>query len=55
MQPVIRKHIPHRSDPIVTKLDSTEFRSIFNESLDELIALFKRNGYEIRIAGGAVR
>lgn len=44
-----------RPNPIVTRLESAEFKSIFNPSLYELIDIFKRNNYELRIAGGAVR
>lgn len=46
---------PVRPDPIVTRLDTPEFRAIFNDGLRELIAIFKRNDFELRIAGGAVR
>lgn len=52
---VLTSDLKHRADPIVCKLESTEFKSIFNESLDDLIAIFKKNNYELRIAGGAVR
>lgn len=44
-----------RSNPIVFRLDSVEFKSIFNDSLYSLADIFKRNHYELRIAGGAVR
>uniref|UniRef100_A0A182NRH5 Poly A polymerase head domain-containing protein n=1 Tax=Anopheles dirus TaxID=7168 RepID=A0A182NRH5_9DIPT len=44
-----------RPDPVVMKIDSPEFHSIFTQELNDLIALFKRYNYEIRIAGGAVR
>ena len=37
------------------RFDSTVFRSILTNELKSLIELFKRNGHEIRIAGGAVR
>lgn len=47
--------LKHRADPIVFKLESTEFKSIFNESLDDLISIFNKYNYELRIAGGAVR
>ncbi|KAL7297232.1 hypothetical protein TKK_0009637 [Trichogramma kaykai] len=46
---------PHRSNPIIKTLDTPEFRSIFNQELNDLVALFKKYNYEIRIAGGAVR
>lgn len=37
------------------KLDSPEFKSLFTPELKQLVALFEKNNYEIRIAGGAVR
>lgn len=52
---VINSDLKQRANPIVCKLESVEFKSIFNESLDDLIAIFKKNNYELRIAGGAVR
>lgn len=44
-----------RADPVVTKLDSPEFRSVFTPELQALADLFKKYNYELRIAGGAVR
>lgn len=44
-----------RADPVVVKLDSLEFRSIFTAELQILANLFKKHDYELRIAGGAVR
>lgn len=41
--------------PFTMKLDTPEFKSLFTEALCQLAALFSENGYEIRIAGGAVR
>ncbi|RNA23117.1 CCA tRNA nucleotidyltransferase mitochondrial [Brachionus plicatilis] len=37
------------------KLDSLEFKSIWNDELNYLFDLFERNDFKIRIAGGAVR
>lgn len=37
------------------KLDNAEFKSIFSPELDTLIHLFNKHGFELRIAGGAVR
>ncbi|ETN66594.1 CCA-adding enzyme [Anopheles darlingi] len=48
-------HAIARPDPVLMKIDSPEFHSIFTQELKDLIALFKRYNYEIRIAGGAVR
>ena len=44
-----------RLNPIVKKLDTPEFKSIFTQELMELITLFKKHNHELRIAGGAVR
>ena len=44
-----------RVDPVITKLDSPEFRSVFTPELEKLASLFKKYNYELRIAGGAVR
>lgn len=44
-----------REDPIVLKIDTPEFKSIFTEELNYLIKLFKEYNYEIRLAGGPVR
>lgn len=45
----------HREDPIIMKLDTPIFKNLFNDELNSLSDLFKKYGYEIRIAGGAVR
>lgn len=48
--------LPHtRQDPMIMKLDTPEFKSIFTEELTSLVSLFKEYGHELRIAGGAVR
>lgn len=44
-----------RADPVITKLDTPEFHSLFTPELKTLIELFEKYNYEIRIAGGAVR
>ncbi|XP_018576883.1 CCA tRNA nucleotidyltransferase 1, mitochondrial isoform X2 [Anoplophora glabripennis] len=44
-----------RKDPVIMKLDSPEFKSIFSEELNKLVSFFEKYNYEIRIAGGAVR
>ena len=38
-----------------TKIDRPEFHALFTKELNDLIALFKKHDYELRIAGGAVR
>jgi len=47
--------IRSRIDPVIMKLDTTEFRSIFTPELQIVTDLFKIYSYELRIAGGAVR
>jgi len=47
--------IRSRADPVIMKLDSSEFRLIFTPELQIIIDLFKKYSYELRIAGGAVR
>lgn len=44
-----------RENPVIIKLDTPEFHSIFNEEVKKLASLFKEYGYEIRVVGGAVR
>lgn len=44
-----------RSNPIITKLNTPEFQSIFSPELKVVIELFKENNYELRLAGGPVR
>ncbi|KAL0106527.1 hypothetical protein PUN28_016314 [Cardiocondyla obscurior] len=44
-----------RIDPVVMKLDSPEFHSIFTPELKVLSDLFNKYNYKLRIAGGAVR
>lgn len=44
-----------RDDPVIAKLNSPEFRSVFTPELQSLVDLFKKYNYELRIAGGAVR
>ncbi|XP_019881349.2 CCA tRNA nucleotidyltransferase 1, mitochondrial isoform X2 [Aethina tumida] len=44
-----------RENPMIIKLESPEFKSLFTEELTSLVSLFETYGYEIRIVGGAVR
>ncbi|EPB69722.1 tRNA nucleotidyltransferase/poly(A) polymerase family protein, partial [Ancylostoma ceylanicum] len=37
------------------KIDTPEFKSLFTPQLNKLSDLFRKNNYELRIAGGAVR
>ncbi|KAK0163725.1 hypothetical protein PV328_002428 [Microctonus aethiopoides] len=50
-----QKMPPSRDNPIITKLDTPAFRSIFTPELNVLTSLFRKYNYELRIAGGAVR
>lgn len=49
------KELSPRTDPIVKKISSNEFQSVFTDNLKSLINLFDKYKYELRIAGGAVR
>ncbi|KAJ8723866.1 hypothetical protein PYW07_007846 [Mythimna separata] len=44
-----------RENPVVLKLESAEFKSIFTPEVTDLKNLFDKYNYEIRVAGGAVR
>lgn len=45
-----------RDDPVVTKLDSPEFKStVLTKNVVAFVDMFRKYGHEIRIAGGAVR
>lgn len=44
-----------RSNPVIMKLDTPEFKSIFTLELMTLASIFKNHNFELRIAGGAVR
>jgi hypothetical protein len=41
--------------PVIMKVDTPEFKALFSPELKTLVSLFKDYGYELRIAGGAVR
>jgi tRNA nucleotidyltransferase (CCA-adding enzyme) len=41
--------------PVVMKIDTPEFKALFSPELKTLASIFKEYGYELRIAGGAVR
>ncbi|XP_076312805.1 CCA tRNA nucleotidyltransferase 1, mitochondrial [Tachypleus tridentatus] len=41
--------------PFTMKIDLPQFRAIFTPEVKELVDIFRRHGYELRIAGGAVR
>lgn len=51
----MEKDTKFRLDPVIVTLDTPQFKSIFTKNLKDLLALFEKYGYEIRIAGGAVR
>ncbi|GLV59716.1 uncharacterized protein CBL_21035 [Carabus blaptoides fortunei] len=55
MQDTKQGLVKYREDPVVTKLDSEEFKSMCTPELNALASLFSKYNYEIRIAGGAVR
>ncbi|XP_066262147.1 CCA tRNA nucleotidyltransferase 1, mitochondrial isoform X2 [Euwallacea similis] len=52
----IKMSVPKsRENPVIMKLETPEFRSLFTDELKSLATLFAKYNYEIRIAGGAVR
>ncbi|XP_037897741.1 CCA tRNA nucleotidyltransferase 1, mitochondrial, partial [Glossina fuscipes] len=52
---IITKLNKMRANPVVRKLNTPEFRSIFTDELKTLVGIFCKYNYELRIAGGAVR
>lgn len=44
-----------RADPVIATLDTPQFKSILRKNILDLVAIFEKYNYEIRIAGGAVR
>lgn len=44
-----------RSDPVITTLETPQFKTILRKNILDLVAIFQKHNYEIRIAGGAVR
>ena len=48
-------NVKFRENPIVIKIENELFKSIFTEELTDMLAIFKKYNYEIRVAGGAVR
>lgn len=44
-----------RADPVIATLDTPQFKSILRKNILDLVAIFRKYNYEIRIAGGAVR
>lgn len=48
-------NIASRNNPKIMQLDTPQFHSIITPELQTLFNLFEKYGYEIRIAGGAVR
>lgn len=56
---ILRERYPNlkiRDDPVVTKLDSSEFKStILTKNVVAFVDMFRKYNHEIRVAGGAVR
>lgn len=48
-------NVKYRENPIVIKIENDLFKSIFTDELTDMLAIFKKYNYEIRVAGGAVR
>lgn len=51
----MQSNVKIRENPVVTKLDDPLFKSIFTDEMNDLMKLFSKYNFEIRIAGGAVR
>lgn len=51
----MEKNLKWRANPVITVLDTPEFKSILTKNILDLVAIFTKYNYEIRIAGGAVR
>ncbi|VDN25039.1 unnamed protein product [Gongylonema pulchrum] len=49
------KMITERLVPLTRKLDTPEFRALFTPQLIKLNDLFRKNDFQLRMAGGAVR
>ena len=49
------KNVEGTCDAVVKHIDTPEFHSIFSVGLKKLHALFLKNGFEMRLCGGAVR
>lgn len=45
----------YRADPEIKTLDTPQFKSILKKNVLDLMTLFHKHNYEIRVAGGAVR
>lgn len=44
-----------RAEPVIATLDTPQFKSVLRKNILDLVAIFRKYNYEIRIAGGAVR
>lgn len=51
----MEQNLKWRADPVIKTLNTPQFQSILRKNVIDLVAVFKKNKYEIRIAGGAVR
>lgn len=51
----MEKNLKWRANPVITILDTPEFKSVLTKNILDLVAIFQKYNYEIRIAGGAVR
>lgn len=51
----MEKNLQYRRDPVIATLNSAEFKSTLTPNVLLLHQMFTKYGYELRIAGGAVR
>lgn len=51
----LKENFKWRENPVIVTLDTPQFQSILQGSIRELVEIFEKYGYELRIAGGAVR
>lgn len=51
----MEQNLKWRTDPVIKTLNTPQFQSILRKNVIDLVAVFKKHNYEIRIAGGAVR
>lgn len=51
----MESNLKWRDDPVIATLDTLQFKSILRKNILDLVAIFHKYNYEIRIAGGAVR
>lgn len=51
----MEQNLKWRGDPVIKTLNTPQFKSILRKNVLDLVGVFAKYNYEIRIAGGAVR